>query len=68
MRTYRDFHGLNNENKRQQKEHDEMMGEYHKLQDNHSTVSSKHMVDMFLNSRRRPEDTEASNDKADVFL
>lgn len=68
MRTYRDSRGPNNENTRQQKEHDEMMGEYHKLEGNHSTVSSKHMVDMFLNSRRRPGDTEASNDKADVFL
>ncbi|KAJ5134744.1 hypothetical protein N7526_006109 [Penicillium atrosanguineum] len=68
VRTYRDIRGLNNENTRQQEEHDEMMGEYHKLQDIRSTVSSKHMVEMFLNSRRRPGDTETSNDKAEVFV
>ncbi|OQD74329.1 hypothetical protein PENDEC_c011G06795 [Penicillium decumbens] len=68
MRTYRDYGGLNNENTRQQEQHDQMMGEYHKLQDIHSTVSSKHMVEMFLNSRRRPVEMERSTDKADVFL
>ncbi|KAJ5664986.1 uncharacterized protein N7477_007434 [Penicillium maclennaniae] len=68
MRTYRDFRGLNNENTRQQKEHDEMMGQYHKLQGNHSTVSSKHMVDIFLDSRRRPMDTAVPNQTANVFL
>ncbi|KAJ5191812.1 uncharacterized protein N7498_010797 [Penicillium cinerascens] len=68
MRTYRDLRGPNNENARQQEEHDEMMGEYHKLQDIHSTVSSKDMVDMFLNSRRRPVETAPSVDKAEVFL
>ncbi|KAJ5673104.1 hypothetical protein N7507_002231 [Penicillium longicatenatum] len=51
MRLQRDFQ--NNENTRQGEEHDEMMDEYHKLQDIHSTISSKRMVDMFLNSRRR---------------
>jgi hypothetical protein len=51
MRLQRDFQ--NNENTRQGEEHDEMMDEYHKLQDIHSTISSKCMVDMFLNSRRR---------------
>lgn len=53
MRSQRDFQGPNNENVRQGEEHDEMMGEYHKLQDIHSTISSKRMVDMFLDSRRR---------------
>ncbi|KAJ6107289.1 hypothetical protein N7523_008612 [Penicillium sp. IBT 18751x] len=68
MRTYRDFRGLNNENTRQQKEHDEIMGEYHKLEGNHSTISSKHMVDVFLDSRRRPMDTAVPNQTASVFL
>jgi hypothetical protein len=68
VRTHRDFRGLNNENTRQQEEHDEMMGEYHKLQDLHSTVSSKHMVEVFLNSRRRPLGTGTANDKAEIFL
>lgn len=68
MRTYRDFRGLNNENARQQEEHDEMMGEYHKLQDTHSTISSKDMVDIFLSSRRCPDGAETSDDKAEIFL
>ncbi|KAJ5992277.1 hypothetical protein N7451_008001 [Penicillium sp. IBT 35674x] len=53
MRSQRDLQGPTNENARQEEEHDEMMNEYHKLQDIHSAISSKHMVDMFLNSRRR---------------
>ncbi|KAJ6110680.1 hypothetical protein N7486_002915 [Penicillium sp. IBT 16267x] len=53
MRSQQDFQGPNNENARQGEEHDEMMDEYHKLQDIHSTISSKRMVDMFLDSRRR---------------
>jgi hypothetical protein len=68
MRTCRDSRGLNNENTRQQEEHDEMMGEYHKLQDIHSTVSSKDMVDIFLSSRRFPDNAETSDDKAEIFL
>ncbi|KAJ5524253.1 hypothetical protein N7494_010903 [Penicillium frequentans] len=53
MRSQRDLQGPTNENTRQGEEHDEMMDEYHKLQDIHSTISSKHMVDMFLDNRRR---------------
>lgn len=53
MRSQRDLQCPTNENARQGEEHDEMMDEYHKLQDIHSTISSKHMVDMFLDSRRR---------------
>lgn len=68
MRTYRDFRGPNNENSRQKEEHDKMMGEYYKLQDIHSTVSSKDMVDMFLSSRRRPVETGPSAGRAEVFL
>ncbi|KAJ5777017.1 hypothetical protein N7520_000263 [Penicillium odoratum] len=52
MRSQRDVQGLNDENTRQGEEHDDMMDEYHKLQDIHSTMSSKRMVDMFLDSRR----------------
>lgn len=70
MRTYRDFHGLNNENMRQQEEHDDMMDEYHRLHDMHPAVSSKHMVEMFLNSRRRPMKTDTSDGNAagEAFL
>ncbi|KAJ5786344.1 uncharacterized protein N7503_011556 [Penicillium pulvis] len=53
MRSQRDLQGPTNENIGQGQEHDEMMDEYHKLQDINSTISSKHMVDMFLDSRRR---------------
>ncbi|KAJ5626730.1 hypothetical protein N7528_004157 [Penicillium herquei] len=53
IRSQRDFQGLNNENTRQEQEHDDMMNEYHKLQDMPATMSSKRMVDMFLDSRRR---------------
>lgn len=69
MRTHRDFRGVNNENTKQQEEHDDMMNEYHKLHDAPSTVSSKHMVEMFLNSRRRPAETRPSVNTADeAFL
>ncbi|KAJ5737588.1 uncharacterized protein N7483_002713 [Penicillium malachiteum] len=53
IRSHRDFQGLNNENTRQEQEHDDMMNEYHKLQEMPATMSSKRMVDMFLDSRRR---------------
>jgi hypothetical protein len=64
MRSYHDAHGTNNENTRQQEEHDEMMDDYHKLQDVHSTISSKRMVDMFLDSRRRKMGREGSGSTA----
>lgn len=54
LRAYRDFNALNNENQWQKEDHESMMEEYHKNQDGHSPVSSKRMVEMFLNSRRRP--------------
>ncbi|KAJ5983183.1 hypothetical protein N7481_005282 [Penicillium waksmanii] len=54
MRAYRDFNALNNENQWRREDHENMMDEYHKNQDGPSTVSSKRMVEMFLNSRRRP--------------
>ncbi|KAJ5182602.1 hypothetical protein N7492_000218 [Penicillium capsulatum] len=56
MRTHRDSRGVTNENTKQQEEHDDMMSEYHKLKDPQSTISSKHMVEIFLNSRRRRAD------------
>jgi hypothetical protein len=52
MRSQLD-HGENSENRRQQDEYDDMMESYHQLQDIHSTISSKRMVDIFLDSRRR---------------
>ncbi|KAJ5089176.1 hypothetical protein N7532_007860 [Penicillium argentinense] len=63
MKSYRDFHAASNENKWQRESHDRMMEEYYKGQDGQSTVSSKHMVEMFLNSRRRPAGTETSENK-----
>lgn len=70
MRTYRDFNALNNENAWQKVDHDNMMGEYHKLQDGHSTISSRHMVETFLNSRRRPAETDAleNDNPGEVFI
>ncbi|KAJ6007591.1 hypothetical protein N7540_011567 [Penicillium herquei] len=53
IRSQREYQGLNNENTRQEQEHDDMMNEYHKLQDMPATMSSKRMVDMFLDSRRQ---------------
>ncbi|KAJ5619179.1 hypothetical protein N7510_003163 [Penicillium lagena] len=53
MRTRLDNRGLTKENVRQQDEPDEMMDSHHKLQDGHSTISSKRMVEMFLSSRRQ---------------
>lgn len=60
MRSLRDSRGMNNENTRQQEQHDDLMADYHKLQDIHSTISSKRMVEMFLDSRRRKTGREAS--------
>ncbi|KAJ5833563.1 hypothetical protein N7474_001874 [Penicillium riverlandense] len=48
-----DNRDLTNENVRQQDGPNEMMDSYHKLQDGHSTISSKRMVEMFLSSRRQ---------------
>lgn len=55
---------MNNENTRQQEEHDDLMDDYHKLQDTHSTISSKRMVEMFLDSRRRKMGREVSGSTA----
>ncbi|CAL5871942.1 uncharacterized protein PFLUO_LOCUS6198 [Penicillium psychrofluorescens] len=53
LRTRLDNRGLTNENVRQQEEPDERMDSYHSIQDGHSTISSKRMVEMFLSSRRQ---------------
>ncbi|KGO45696.1 hypothetical protein PEXP_062950 [Penicillium expansum] len=63
MRTQRD-NRANNENARQQDEYTDMMESYHQLQDIHSTISSKRMVDMFLDSRRRQMGEVTDNDTA----
>jgi hypothetical protein len=60
MRNQRDSRG-NNENVRHQHEFNDVMENYH-LQDIHSTISSKRMVDMFLDSRRQ-QMSETSDNK-----
>ncbi|KAJ5381810.1 uncharacterized protein N7496_004238 [Penicillium cataractarum] len=70
MRSYRDSRGMNNENTRQQEEHEDMMDDYHKLQDIHSTISTKRMVEMFLDSRRRQmgRDPSGSTAAGEAFI
>lgn len=60
LRNYRDSRGVNNENTRQQDEHDDN----HKFQDIHSAISSKRMVEMFLDSRRQQMGRESSRSTA----
>ncbi|KGO77970.1 hypothetical protein PITC_024980 [Penicillium italicum] len=68
MRTQRD-NRANNENARHQDEYTDMMESYHQLQDIHSTISSKRMVDLFLDSRRRQMGEVAGNDTTtEAFL
>jgi hypothetical protein len=61
---------MNNENTRQQDEHEDMMDDYHKLQDIHSTISTKRMVDMFLDSRRKQmgRDPSGSTTVGEAFI
>lgn len=67
MRNYRDFRPIQKENARH--ENDEMMDEYHRMQEFQASISSKHMVEMFLNSRRRPAETNMADDNAgEAFL
>lgn len=70
MRSYRDSRGMNNENTRQQDEHEDMMDDYHKLQGIHSTISTKRMVEMFLDSRRkqRGRDPSGSTAAGEAFI
>jgi hypothetical protein len=67
MRTQRDSRA-NNENARQRDEYSDMMESYHRLQDIHSTISSKRMVDMFLDSRRRQMGEITDNNTTEAFL
>lgn len=60
FRGYRGQRKITNENVRNENERVDMMDQHHKLQDIHSTISSKTMVEMFLNSRRRQMVTEVS--------
>lgn len=64
MRSLRHSRAMNNENTRRQEHHDNLMDDYHKLQDTHSTISSKRMVEMFLDSRRRKMGREVSGSTA----
>jgi hypothetical protein len=59
QRSHRDQRMAANENIRLEDGRGEMT-DPHKLQDIHSTISSKRMVDMFLDSRRRQMETETS--------
>lgn len=68
MRTQRD-NRTNDENARQQDEYNGMMESYHQLRDIHSTISSKRMVDIFLDSRRRQMgEVTDNNTTTDAFL
>ncbi|KAJ5360313.1 hypothetical protein N7517_009504 [Penicillium concentricum] len=59
----------NNENAREQDEYNDIMDSYSQLQDIHSTISSKRMVDLFLDSRRRQMGEVTDNDATtDAFL
>lgn len=70
LRTRREYRGQANENVKQPDEHGDLVDNYHKLQDIHSTISSKHMVDMFLDSRRQQMGTQMADNGAfeEAFL
>ncbi|KAJ5512633.1 hypothetical protein N7463_002185 [Penicillium fimorum] len=69
MRTTQRGNRANNENAREQDEYNDIMESYNQLQDTHSTVSSKRMVDLFLDSRRRQMgEVTDSNATTDAFL
>lgn len=68
MRSYRDFRPLVDENARHE-EHEEMMDDYHRAREFQASMSSKHMVEMFLNSRRRPAEIDPAEGGGDgAFL
>ncbi|OQE39809.1 hypothetical protein PENCOP_c006G02970 [Penicillium coprophilum] len=68
MRTQRG-NRANNENAREQDEYNHIMESYSQLQDIHSTISSKRMVDLFLDSRRRHMGEVIDNDaNPDAFI
>lgn len=59
---------ITNENIRTEEGRGDMADQYHRLRDIHSTISSKRMVDMFLDSRRQQANTDASDSSAGAFL
>lgn len=67
MRGYRDQRKTTNENIRNE-ERGEMADQYHKLHDIHSTISSKRMVEMFLDSRRRQTEGATEPGATGAFL
>ncbi|KAJ5199169.1 hypothetical protein N7491_000271 [Penicillium cf. griseofulvum] len=68
MRTQRG-NRANNENAREQAEYNDIMDSYSQIQDIHSTISSKRMVDLFLDSRRRQMGEVTDNDAmTEAFL
>jgi hypothetical protein len=67
MRTQRGR--ANDENAREQAEYNDIMDSYSHIQDIHSTISSKRMVDLFLDSRRRQMGEVTDNDATtEAFL
>lgn len=67
LRTHRGQRKATDENIRNEDGRSDMMDQ-RKLRDIHSTISSKRMVEMFLDSRRRQMGTEASDASGAVFL
>ncbi|EPS34700.1 hypothetical protein PDE_09664 [Penicillium oxalicum 114-2] len=65
MCSYQASLQMHDENIRQQEEYEDLMDDYLQLQDIHSTVSSKRMVDIFLDSRRQQKAETAPNDTND---
>lgn len=68
FRGYRDQRRTTNENLRNEDGRGEMTDQYHRLQDIHSTISSKTMVEMFLSSRRRQVGTSEESAPNGAFL
>ncbi|RJE24087.1 hypothetical protein PHISCL_03576 [Aspergillus sclerotialis] len=68
FRGYRDQRRTTNENLRNEDGRSEMTDQYHRLQDIHSTISSKTMVEMFLSSRRRQVGTSEESAPNGAFL
>ena len=68
LRGYRDQRRTTNENLRNEDGRGEMTDQHHRLQDLHSTISSKTMVEMFLSSRRRQMGTSEDSAPNGAFL
>lgn len=67
IRGPRDQRKITNENIRNEEGRVDMV-DHNRLGDIHSTISSKRMVEMFLNSRRRQADSEYSDSSVGAFL